>query len=356
MSKLKVGVVGGGIGEQHILAYKSLPDMYELLAICDLNETKAQELADTYDIPRVHTDLTELCRMDDLDIIDVCTPSYLHYSQIKTVLAAGKHAFGQKPVAGSVKEVDELLQAEAQSGKRVMPMYALRFGHGLQKLKLLVEAGIGGDAFLATMETAWRRKADYYAVPWRGKWQTELGGPVVTLAIHAHDILYYILGPAKRVFAQMATRVNPIETEDCVSASLEMTNGSLASLAVTNGSADQISRYRFCFRGLSAESNAEPYTATGDPWTFTGDSPELTQEIEQTLANFVPLPENFAGQFYRFHQALENDTELPVTLNDARASLELITALYHSAQTGHPVDLPIEKDHPKYAGWQPAGT
>ena len=68
---------------------------------------------------------------------------------------------------------------------------------------------------------------------------------------------------------------------------------------------------------------------------------------------FAPLPEGFVGQFYRFHRALKDNTVLPVALADARASLELITATYHSAQTGQIVTLPIGKDHPKYASWRP---
>jgi len=351
--RLRVGVVGCGIGQAHVSAYQSLPEQFEVVAICDIDEARARGLATAYNIPRVSTDIAELCRMDDLDAIDICTPSYLHFPQVRQVLVAGKHAVCEKPVAGSLKEADELILAEAQSGKRVMPIFQYRFGHGLQKLKFLIEEGLAGQAFLTTVETAWRRRAAYYAVPWRGKWETELGGALVTLAIHAHDVLCYVLGPAKSVFARAATLVNPIETEDCISASLEMADGALASLSITTGSAAEISRHRFCFSNLTAESNTRPYSNTADPWAFTGDSPELTERIEETLVRFVPLPEGFVGQFYRLHQALRCNTELPVTLADARASLELITAVYHSTKTGQAVDLPIGKGHPRYANWRP---
>jgi predicted dehydrogenase len=299
--------------------------------------------------------MTDLCRMDDVDVIDICTPSFLHYEQTLQVLGAGKHVICEKPVASSLKEVDEIIAAEKQSGKRMMPIFQYRFRSGLQKLKRLVSDGIAGHAYLTTVETAWRRRADYYAT-WHGKWKMELGGAMVTLAIHAHDALYYILGPAKSVFARTATLVNPIETEDCISASLEMADGSLCSLSVTTGSTRQISRHRFCFSNLTAESNTHLYANTADPWTFTGDSPEIDQKIQDTLAHFEPLPEGFAGQFYRFHQALHrqaDNTELPVTLADARASLELITATYYSARTHQVVSLPIGPDHPYYAGWLP---
>jgi predicted dehydrogenase len=351
--KLRIGVVGGGIGQQHIYAFQCLSEQFEVVAICDLDEARACEVAERYQISRLTTDFAELCGMDDLDVIDICTPSHLHTAQSLEVLLSGKHVICEKPVAGSLKELDELSRAEAQSGKRVMPIFQYRFGHGLQKLKYLVDAGVAGPAYLTTVETAWRRRAAYYAAPWRGKWETELGGALVTLAVHAHDVLIYILGPARSVFARTATMVNPIETEDCVSASLEMANGSLASLSVTTGSTTEITRHRFCFRGLTAESNTAPYHNTTDPWTFTGDSPELDQQIKETLACFEPLPEHFAGQFYHFYQALQQNSELPVTLVDARASLELITAIYHSAQTGETVALSLGTDHPKYAGWRP---
>jgi len=351
--KFHIGVAGSGIGRQHIEAYQSLPERFDVVAICDIDEGRARELATAHNIPHVVTDFSELCYRDDLDLIDICTPSYLHFSQIQQVLAAGKHAICEKPPAGSLKEIDELIAAEAQSNKRVMPIFQYRFGHGVQKLKFLIKEGIAGQAFLTTVETAWRRRAAYYAVPWRGKWETELGGAMVTLAIHAHDLLHYVLGPIKNVFARTATKVNPIETEDCVSASLEMVDGSLASLSVTTGSSAEISRHRFCFSNLTAESNTQPYNNSADPWTFSGDSPELTEQIEKILDRFTPLPEGFIGQFSRFYEALQDNTELPVTLTDARASLELITAIYHSARTGQVVNLPIGSDHPKYADWQP---
>jgi predicted dehydrogenase len=351
--RLRVGVVGSGIGQAHIRALQSLPDQFEVVVLCGTQEAKTRDIAARYGIPRFSTNIDELYGLDDLDVIDLCTPSNQHVEQVQQALATGKHVVCEKPVAGSLKEVDELIRAEAASAGGVMPIFQYRFGRGLQKLKFLVEEGIAGRAYLTTVETAWRRRADYYAT-WHGRWETELGGALVTLAVHAHDGLTYILGPVGRVLAHTATLVNPIETEDCVAASLEMADGSLASLSVTTGSTVQISRHRFCFSNLTAESNTEPYANTADPWTFTGDSPEMEAQIEETLARFVPLPEGFEGQFYRFHQCLRNDSALPVTLAEARASLELVTAIYHSAQTGQMVQLPIGEEHPRYGGWRPA--
>jgi predicted dehydrogenase len=351
--KLKVAVVGGGVGRNHAKAFSGLPDLFELRAVCDIDAAKAREMADAFHIPRVATAIDELYRMEDVDVIDLCTPSHLHFQQTLEVLSAGKHVICEKPVAGSLRQVDEIIAAEARSGKRVMPIFQYRFGHGLQKLKWLRDQGLTGRAYLTTSETAWRRRPAYYAVPWRGKWRTELGGALVTLSVHAHDAIYYILGPARSVAAHTATLVNPIETEDTASVSLQMADGSLASLSVTTGSAMEISRHRFCFSNLTAESNLQPYANTGDDWTFTGDTPEADERLAAALARFEPQPEGLHGQFSRYHQALQSGQAFPVTLADARASLELITAIYHSARTRQTVELPIQDGHPLYAGWQP---
>jgi len=351
--KLRVAVVGCGIGKEHAAAYQRIPDRFELLAICDLDAAKARELAAAYAVPRVTTELAELCRMDDLDVIDICTPPHLHFDQIQQVLAAGKHAICEKPLVSSIQQVDQLLAAEARAGRRVMPIFQYRFGHGLQKLKLLVEQGLAGQAYLATVEVAWRRRAEYYAVPWRGTWRTERGGALLGHAIHATDMLTYILGPVRSVFARATTRVNPIEVEDCAAVTFELADGALATLGVTLGSSAEITRHRFSFSGLSAESNTRPYTNSGDPWTFTGDTPESTARIDAALARFTPLPEGFEGQFYRLYDALRDGAEPPVTLADARRSLELITAMYTSARSGQAVDLPLDRAHPGYTGWLP---
>ena len=351
---LRVGVVGCGIGRQHLDAYRSLPSLFEVVTICDVDAAKARATAREYGIRRVLTDLTALCKLDELDVVDLCTPPYLHAAQTLQVLAAGKHVICEKPLSGSLEDADRVAAAETRSGRRVMPIFQYRFGHGIQKLRLLVARGITGRAYMTTVETAWRRRAAYYAVPWRSRWATELGGPVVNHAIHAHDLVYYVLGPARRVSAHLTTLVNPVETEDCAAIWLEMADGSVCTLALTTGSAREISRHRFCFANLSAESNTAPFRSSHDPWTFTGDAPEVDDRIRETLTAFVPEPEGFAGQFTRYHEALRSGAEFPVTLSDARASLELITAIYHSARTRAPVELPLAPDHPLYGGWQPS--
>ena len=353
--QLSVAVVGLGIGRNHLDAYADLAKLYRVQAVCDLNSDKASEAAVRHAGAIAVTEFGDLLTMPDLDVIDICTPPDTHRTLIEQALAAGFHVICEKPITGSLRDVDAIEQAAAKAKGTLSPIFQYRFGSGLQKLKLLQQHGLCGTPYLATVETSWRRDADYYSVPWRGKWATELGGCCLSQAIHAHDILSYVNGPVKSAYARLATRVNPIEVEDCAAVAIEMANGSLATLSVTLGAAEELSRIRFMFANLTVESrSAHPYRIGDDPWYFKAKSPEVEAQIAATLSAFKPSPGSFAGQFSLIHKSIVNGEPLPVTLADARASLELITAIYHSAEAGVAVELPIASDHPKYGNWIPA--
>jgi predicted dehydrogenase len=271
-------------------------------------------------------------------------------------MQAGKLAVSEKPLAGSLADIDRLTEAEIRTGKRVMPVFNYRFGFGLQRLQHLLRAGIPGRLFLSTVETHWHRPAGYFDVRWRAGWRTALGGAFIGHAIHAHDALYEVAGPAKSVFARGKALVNNTEIEDTLAISMEMEDGSLAALSVTFGSAVEISRHRYCFSNMVAESNTGAYASqTSDPWQFKGISPEIDAQIEQALAGFTPQPpEGFVGQFERFAQAMQSGSELPITISDGRRAIELVTAVYYSMHTGQVDTLPIGPDHPYYHGCIPA--
>jgi predicted dehydrogenase len=350
--RLNVGVVGGGVGVNHLRAYEELSELYSVEAFCDVDRDKAERIAGEYDIPRILTDFDEIIRLD-LDLVDICTPSALHFEQARKALLAGRHVLVEKPFASSLAEADALADIERRSRRRLCPVFQYRFGNGIAQLLHLRDKGFFGKCFAATVETHWRRLPAYYASPWRGRWRTELGGTLVTHAIHNHDLLTYVLGPVRSVFARTATRVNPIETEDCAALLLEMADGSFVTSSMTTGAEEDMTRLRFCFEGLTAESNRSPYNPATAPWTFIAADPERQAAVDAAVAEVLPAPERNAGLLLRLHKALTEGGRLPVSIEDARPSLELITAAYHSARTGQAVRLPIGREHPLYGGWLP---
>ena len=349
-----VGIVGAGIGRSHIAeGYNTQPDKFRVLALCDIDRRRLDNVSKEFGIPHATEDFAELLAMPDLDIIDICTPPALHLEHSLMALAAGKQAVCEKPLVGSLADADRLIAAEQRAAGRLLPVFQYRFGNGLQKAKHIIASGVAGKAYLATVETAWTRRAAYYAVPWRGRYETELGGTLVTHAIHAHDLLTYLMGPVASVFARIDTRVNPVDVEDTAVASLMMQNGALAALSVTLGSAREITRLRLCFEHVTFESSLLPYMPGEDPWHILPASPHAAEPINQVLADWRLVGSRYAGLFAAYHTALETGCPLPITLAEARASLELITALYHSAATGQNVNLPIPKNHPRYRSWRP---
>ena len=211
---LNVAVVGCGIGRSHIVeGYLPNADKFRVVAICDLNPERLEEIGNEFGIERRILNFAELLTMDDVDIIDVCTPPGAHFMMVTEALKAGKHVVCEKPLVGSLADVDAILEVEKTAKGKLMPVFQYRFGNGIEQAKRIIDAGLAGKPYCGTVETMWRREAPYYAVPWRGKWKTELGGVLMGHAIHPHDIFTYLMGDIARVFGRVATRVNPIEVE-----------------------------------------------------------------------------------------------------------------------------------------------
>ncbi len=354
-ARLRVAVVGLGVGKGHLQAYAELPELFDVKSVCDLNADKARATAAEFNVGHHTTALAELLANTQIDLIDLCTPPNTHLGLIEQALAAGKHVVCEKPLVGSLAEADAVATAARAARGQLFPIFQYRFGNGLQRLKHLQAKGFARHALITTIETHWRRDSDYYAIQWRGKWATEMGGVCLTQACHAHDILSYVHGPVKTVFAKLATRVNDIEGEDCAAITVEMANGSLAVLSATLGAAEESSRLRFIFGDMTVDSDSpEPYRPGKEPWRFKGKTAQIDAAITAALADFEPTRESFAGQLERIHTCITQGAPTPVTLADARASLELITAIYYSAESGTPQTLPIAPDHPRYASWVPA--
>lgn len=349
--KLRVGIVGLGVGAAHADGFQRLPDDYEVVVVADPDESRVA-FVQSFTEAEGASSLEDVLARNDVDVVSLATPPFLHLDQVSAILRAGKHAICEKPLVGSLAHVDELTGVEAETGRWVMPIFQYRYGRGLQKLLHLIDADVTGRCHTVSVDVSWRRRPEYYDVPWRGRQATELGGLLLSHCVHALDMVTLAVGQPVRAFARTTTRVNDIETEDCASVSLELADGGFATMSATLGSPEEISRHRFSFERLSAESNTAAYENHRDPWTFVADSEDDQVAIDEVLAGFEPQPELYKGQFARLAEAVRRGGRPPVTLADARASLELLTALYWSAHRGVDVELPIGETHDFYGGWQ----
>lgn len=349
----RVAIIGGGIGGEHLKGYAALPGRFRVQTICDLDEARAAALAAQAEGVGVTGDFASVLADPEVDIVDICLPPHLHFRACMDALDAGKIVVCEKPLVASLKEADALAAKVTETGGQVFPVFQYRYGLGTAQLHALIDADLAGRCYAGSLETHWDRDAAYYAVDWRGTWAGEQGGALLGHAIHIHDLLTDLLGPVARVHAELATRVNEIEVEDCAALAIRMESGSVITSSVTLGAAGNMSRLRLMFEGFTVESDHAPYAPAAPAWRFTARAPVSQAQVDAVLAGVTTARSGYAGMFEALAQALDGAPGREVTLGDGRRSLEFVTACYHSARSGGPVALPIGADHPMYGSWLP---
>ncbi|MBV2359477.1 Gfo/Idh/MocA family oxidoreductase [Thalassococcus sp. CAU 1522] len=346
---IRVAILGGGIGEQHLAAYRALPD-FAVALIVDQDEARRNRLCSD-EIAGASSIETALD--SDVDLIDICLPPHLHAQTAITALQAGKHVICEKPLATSLDDVDQIAAAADKAARRVFPVFQYRFGPAFAQLQALRDAGLTGGPRVAALETHWCRKAEYYAVPWRGTWAGEQGGAILGHAIHAHDLLCHYFSPIRTISGALTTLCNPIETEDCAALTFALDGGALATSSITLGAARDETRLRLVYENLTATSATTPYAPGSGAWTFTARDPADQPAIDACIAAAPRQAPGFAGFLAEVAKALSGRPAADVTLQDGRRSIELVTAIYEAARTGGTVALPLSADHPMRHGWQP---
>ncbi|WP_299047286.1 Gfo/Idh/MocA family oxidoreductase [uncultured Tateyamaria sp.] len=346
---IRVAILGGGIGAQHLAAYDRL-DGFAVTHLVDQDADRLDALCGDR-IARLTS--VDAALAADVDLIDICLPPHLHAPVAISALAAGKHVICEKPLGTSLAQVDAITAAANASGKTVFPVFQYRFGRAFDQLRALRAAGLVGAPKAASIETHWNRGADYYAIPWRGTWAGEQGGAVLGHAIHAHDLLSTCVAPVVAVTARLGTLVNQIETEDTAALILELDGGALATSSVTLGAARDETRMRLVFEHLTATSDTLPYSPAEGTWHFTARDPVDQKAVDAICADIPEGPQGFAGFLTEVGKALNAAPNHAVTLADGARSIELVTAIYASARALSRVPLPLPATHPLREGWQP---
>ena len=347
---INIAILGAGIGREHLVALRELQDSFRVVAVVDQNLNRIEEIR-SGDKFVAYSNIAQALSDPKVDVVDICLPPHLHFDVTKDALNAGKHVICEKPLATSMSDVDLIAQASLRNKRQVFPVFQYRWGPSLAQLRHLMALGLAGQLQVASLETHWSRKADYYDVPWRGTWAGERGGAVLGHAIHNHDLLTHIAGDVTALSAMTATRVNDIETEDCATISFALTSGALASSSITLGSANDETRFRFVFEKLTATSGIAPYAPGSGPWTFIARDKIQQSQVDQAVSETPLEGIGFQGFFVEIERAINGKVNRAVTLQEGAASIALVTAIYHSARTGERVVLPLSLDHQLYNGW-----
>ncbi len=193
---ITIGIAGAGnMATMHALAYKRMANA-KVAAIADVNFEKAGALAELFDA-KVYGSIDDMIRGTDIEMIDVCLPTFLHKASTIQALDAGLHVFCEKPVALNTHDANEMLRAAKRNKRKLMVGHCLRFSDNYRFLKKCLEDRRFGRLLSANFYR-------HSSTPlWsEGAWlsdKSKSGGMILDLHIHDVDMIVYLLGVPEAV-------------------------------------------------------------------------------------------------------------------------------------------------------------
>ncbi|QLD12376.1 Gfo/Idh/MocA family protein [Microbacterium oleivorans] len=344
---LRCALVGtGSVANLHARAVAAHPRA-ELVAVTDVNRGAAEAFAGRYGDPRVHDDLDALLSAERPDVVLICTPPAVHRDQALAALAAGAHVVVEKPPAPSLDELDEMRAAASAAVRHLAVVFQQRTGTAAAHVRSLLSSGALGRPLIATCQTLWYRGADYFAVPWRGTWQTEGGGTTLGHGIHQLDLLAYLLGDWRTVQARLWRLDRDTETEDASTATVLFDSGVVAQVVTSAVSPRETSSIRIDTQKATVTVD-HLYGHGHENWAIT-PAPGFEDEARAWALPEAEERSDHAPLLRDVFDAIIGGTPLPDTASDPARSLELVAAVYASAAADGAVVTPTDlAGHPTH--------
>ncbi len=348
----KVAFIGtGAILSSHLDAVAQAGDRVELVAAVDIVEEKVKAVCEKHGIPHWFTDSAEMLATVKPDLVHILTPPFTHLEIIVQCLEAGAHVYCEKPLCASLHEFDQISTKEAETGRYCSTVFQWRFGSAGKHLKRLIENGDLGRLLVVHCNTLWYRDENYYAVPWRGNWATETGGPTMILGIHLTDLMLWLLGDQwQEVYAMVETLERDIAVEDIAMALVRFEGGTLAHVVNSALSPRQESYLRLDFQKATVECSTL-YRYTNKHWTYSiADQMTHTDELERwRQIEGGDVMGSHAAQLGEILDSIDAGERPFVSGDEARRIIEFSTSLYKSGFTHQAVQRgSITPDDPYY--------
>ena len=328
----------GAISEKHAQVYKNIG--YELTVCTDIFEASGRRFAERHGAEFVPT-YEEVCRHPKVDYVDVCTFPDFRLEPIEICAQHGKHVQVQKPIATTLDTARKMIDTARRGGILLGVVSQHRFDDACLFLSKALAAGRLGKLLQADCYVKWFRSAEYYSRPIKGSWKTEGGGALINQAVHQIDILRWLAGPVKEVFAvwQLGA-LHKIESEDVVNAVVKYASGATgviqAATAFWPGYAERVELHGT--RGTAVISG-DKLTA----WDVENDSGEpapVTREVASGASDPMAISLTpFERQFLDFGDAIAGARKPQVAGEEGYQALEVVDAVYRSCRTGEKVVL-----------------
>ncbi|WP_130859029.1 Gfo/Idh/MocA family protein [Gracilibacillus phocaeensis] len=349
---LNVAVVGtGAICPSHLQGYLTFPNQCEIVALCDIYPEKAEKVKKEFSLSStVYSNMTDLLAQEKVDLVSICTPPYTHAPLAVEALDAGKHVLVEKPMASSLEECDAMNEAAKRNDKILSIVAQNRFTTPMMRMKHLLEKDLIGDVLHTQVDSFWWRGHSYYDLWWRGTWEKEGGGCTLNHAVHHIDIFQWMRGLPDEITAVTSnTAHDNAEVEDISIAIGRYKSGSLAQ--ITSSVVHHGEEQQLIFQGEKARVSVpwQVKASLAQENGFPTDNKSLEETLTEAYENDPALIyEGHAGQIQNVLEAIQHNGQVLVDGVQGRQTLELITAIYESANYQRTVKLPLTEASPFY--------
>ncbi|GLI26252.1 oxidoreductase [Agromyces rhizosphaerae] len=336
---LRSAIVGtGNISNAHAESIRAIGA--RLVGVTDHVRDAAEAFAERHGADAVYDDLATMLAEARPDVLHVCTPPGVHAGQAIAALDAGVHVVCEKPAALSLTELDDMVAASERNDRRLVVVFQQRTGTAAAHVKSLLASGALGRPLVATCQTLWYRDPAYFAVPWRGKWETEGGGPTLGHGIHQIDLLAWLLGDWTSVRGDLWRLARETNTEDVSTATVGFANGAVAQVITSAVSPREVSSIRIDTERATITVD-HLYGHGHEHWRIT-PAPGIDEAEAAGWA--LPDAEEPSGHLPLLREAyaaFASGAELPSTASAPARSFEIVTAIYSSAAHDGAVVTPV---------------
>jgi predicted dehydrogenase len=350
MTQHGFGIVGCGmIAEFHTRAINEIENA-RVVAAYSRRRANAEKIAQMTDGGcELFDDLDAMLGLPGLEVVCICTPSGAHLEPAVRAARAGKHVVVEKPLEITLARCDEIIAACDAAGVYLCTIFPSRFTPANLRLKEAIETGRFGRLTLGdTYVKWWRTQAYYDSGGWRGTWELDGGGALMNQAIHNVDLLYWLMGDVESITAVCATLAHDrIEVEDTAVAALRFKNGALGVIeAATSAFPGLLKRTEIHGDRGSARVEQDDITLWEFQQKVQSDSEVFSAMAAQTgfkAGASDPRGITHIGhrdQLADFLSAIDEGREPAIDGRQGRKSVEIIRAIYRSAQTGSVVKIP----------------
>ena len=339
---LKFALLGcGRIAKRHSeLLGNSEIDGAKLVAVCDIKPDRAKKIGEQFVVPW-YENMHEMMQTAQPDAVVVLTESGLHAQHVVDLAPYGSHVLVEKPMALTLADADRMIHACDRARSKLFVIKQNRFNVPILKTRQALEEGRFGKLVMGTVRVRWCRPQAYYDQDaWRGTWAFD-GGVLTNQASHHVDMLEWMLGEVDSVSAMSRTALVDIEAEDTAVVILRFMNGALGIIEATTATRPEDLEGSLSILGENGTAEVGGFAMNQmKTWRFVDERPEDEDVMSKYSVN-PPSVYGFGHQAYYEHvvDCIQNNKQQLVDGLEGRRSLELISAIYESIETGRMVQL-----------------